>query len=101
MNFRCHGEKDNVVFEIANPLNLLSRSESDKKYFILSNGTLLPQDTGEEFVKALNDELAAADKSSAGSISGCVRNASVLQSLLSIICCSSFNDTKKTIKTKY
>lgn len=78
----CHGEKDNIVFEIANPLNLLSRSESDKKYFILSNGTLLPQETGEEFVKALNDELAAADKSSAGSISGCVRNAAKTNQIL-------------------
>ncbi|XP_045450320.1 spermine oxidase-like [Melitaea cinxia] len=77
----CHGEKDNVVFEIANPLNLLSRSESDKKYFVLSNGTLLPQETGEEFVKALNDELTAADKS-AGSISGCVRNAAKTNQIL-------------------
>ncbi|XP_046966516.1 spermine oxidase-like isoform X1 [Vanessa cardui] len=71
----CHGEKDNVVFGLANPLGLLGRPKPDEKYFVLSNGNLLPIEAGEGIVQALNDELATANKNTKGSISACIRNA--------------------------
>ncbi|XP_063539883.1 spermine oxidase-like [Cydia strobilella] len=71
----CHGEKDNLVFELANPLGLLGRPEPDNKWFLLSNGDLVPNDKAEDIVVAFNEEVAKADKNSKKGIAECVRNA--------------------------
>ncbi|CAH0725070.1 unnamed protein product, partial [Brenthis ino] len=71
----CHGEKDNVVFELANPLDLLGRPAPDNKYFVLSNGELLSNETSENIIQSLNDAVGKADKNSGKSISECVRDA--------------------------
>lgn len=72
---RCHGEKDNVVFELANPLDLLGRPKPDNKYYVLSNGDLVPNGTSESILQSLNDIVAKTDKSTSKSISECVREA--------------------------
>lgn len=71
----CHGEKDNVVFELANPLDLLGRPQPDNKYYVLSNGELLPNEASESILQSLNDVVANADKNTKKSILECVRDA--------------------------
>lgn len=71
----CHGEKDNVVFEIANPLGLLGRSPQETNLYLLSNGELIPEDKASGILAALDNELKVADKRKKMSISQHVRNA--------------------------
>ncbi|XP_034833469.1 spermine oxidase-like isoform X1 [Maniola hyperantus] len=71
----CHGEKDNVVFEMANPLNLLARTKPDHKYYLLSNGDSISTETGEKLLQTLDEEVGKADKNNSKSISDYVRNA--------------------------
>ncbi|KPJ20122.1 Spermine oxidase [Papilio machaon] len=71
----CHGEKDNVVFELVNPLGLLGRPKPDHKWYVLSNGELVDEDKSEALIGALNQEVGKADKNSKKSISECVRTA--------------------------
>ncbi|CAG4934677.1 unnamed protein product [Colias eurytheme] len=71
----CHGEKDNIVFEIANPLGLLGRPKPDHKWYVLSNGELLRSDVSEGILTALDGEVAKANKNTKQSISDCVRKA--------------------------
>nr|XP_021201085.2 peroxisomal N(1)-acetyl-spermine/spermidine oxidase [Helicoverpa armigera]XP_021201087.2 peroxisomal N(1)-acetyl-spermine/spermidine oxidase [Helicoverpa armigera]XP_021201088.2 peroxisomal N(1)-acetyl-spermine/spermidine oxidase [Helicoverpa armigera] len=71
----CHGEKDNKVFEIANPLGLIGRSDPDTNFYLRSNGALVPEDEATGILKALDDEVGSANKYSKGSIAECVRNA--------------------------
>lgn len=75
MYSRCHGEKDNVVFELVNPLGLLGRPKPDHKWYILSNGEMVDDDKSEALVDALNQEVGKADKNSKKSIAECVRTA--------------------------
>ncbi|XP_068622533.1 spermine oxidase-like [Battus philenor] len=78
----CHGEKDNIVFELANPLGLLGRPNPDNKWYVLSNGELLPEDKSEALMEALNQEVGKADKNSKKSIKECVRNAAKSNAML-------------------
>ncbi|VVC98690.1 unnamed protein product [Leptidea sinapis] len=71
----CHGEKENIVFEMANPLGLLGRPKPHHKWYVQSNGELLSADNCENILKALDDEVAAAKKDGATSIADCVRTA--------------------------
>ncbi|XP_075979918.1 spermine oxidase-like isoform X2 [Anticarsia gemmatalis] len=71
----CHGEKDNKVFELANPLDLLGRPEPDNKWYVLSNGELVSAEKADTILAVIDDEVAKADKYSTQSISECVRNA--------------------------
>ncbi|XP_034833470.1 spermine oxidase-like isoform X2 [Maniola hyperantus] len=71
----CDGEKDNVVFDMVNPLGLLGRPKPDHKYFLLSNGELVSTETGEKLLQTLGEEVGKADKNNSKSISECVRNA--------------------------
>ncbi|XP_045501362.1 peroxisomal N(1)-acetyl-spermine/spermidine oxidase-like isoform X1 [Colias croceus] len=71
----CHGEKDNAVFELANPLGLLEHPQPDHKWYVLSNGELLRSDVSEGILTALDEEVAKADKNTKQSISECVRKA--------------------------
>ncbi|CAH2049553.1 unnamed protein product, partial [Iphiclides podalirius] len=72
----CHGEKDNVVFELANPLGLLGRPDNpDNKWFVLSNGDLVEEGRAETLIDALNQEVGKAEKKNKKSISECVRAA--------------------------
>lgn len=51
----CHGEKGNIVYELANPLSLLKPTELDfdKFGFVKSDGTKLPTQQGIEQMDAL------------------------------------------------
>ncbi|CAB3244121.1 unnamed protein product [Arctia plantaginis] len=71
----CHGEKDNKVFELANPLDLLGRPAPDNKFYLLSDGKTVAADIAEEILAALDDEVAKADKYNSRTISECVRQA--------------------------
>ncbi|XP_041980419.1 spermine oxidase-like isoform X2 [Aricia agestis] len=71
----CHGEKDNVVFELANPLGLLGRPDPDNKWYLLSTGQLVANELSESILQAINDEVANAEKNNTESIKDCVRNA--------------------------
>lgn len=71
----CHGEKDNKVFELANPLDLLGKPEPDNKWYVLSNGQLVPSNVAESILNVLDDEVAKAEKYNTQSISETVRNA--------------------------
>ncbi|XP_048484467.1 lysine-specific histone demethylase 1A-like [Plutella xylostella] len=71
----CHGEKDNIVFELANPLDLLGRPNPDHQWFVRSNGDLVPEDQGKAIQDALSQAVEAAEKNNAKSISECVRDA--------------------------
>ncbi|XP_026727657.1 peroxisomal N(1)-acetyl-spermine/spermidine oxidase-like [Trichoplusia ni] len=71
----CHGEKDNKVFELANPLGLLGRPEPDTNWFLLSNGDQVPEENALGILKALDTEIEKADKYGKQSISECIRNA--------------------------
>ncbi|XP_073960120.1 spermine oxidase-like isoform X2 [Choristoneura fumiferana] len=78
----CHGEKGNVVYELANPLGLLGRPERENKFFVLSNGDLVPTDTGEEILNAFNEEVGKADKNTTRGIDECVINATYTNPVL-------------------
>ncbi|CAG9566346.1 unnamed protein product [Danaus chrysippus] len=78
----CHGEKDNKVFEMANKLDLLGRSQPDNKWFLLSNGDPVPDENSVGILQALNDELSKANKSNTLSISECIRKAAKTNSVL-------------------
>lgn len=78
----CHGEKDNVVFEITNPLDLLGRPDPFENIYVLSNGDLVDREKGATITGALNDEVAKADKNNSNSISECVRKAAKSNELL-------------------
>ncbi|XP_045512132.1 spermine oxidase-like isoform X1 [Pieris brassicae] len=71
----CHGEKDNIVFEMANPLDLLGRPKPDNKMYVLSNGEILKSDLSESIIGALDEAVAKADKNTSQSVSECVRKA--------------------------
>ncbi|XP_072938120.1 spermine oxidase-like isoform X2 [Epargyreus clarus] len=72
----CHGEKDNVVFELANPLDLLGRpSGPDTAWYVKSNGDLVPNENIDAITKGISEEIAKADKANTRSLSDCVRNA--------------------------
>ncbi|KAG7300401.1 hypothetical protein JYU34_016007 [Plutella xylostella] len=73
----CHGEKDNIVFELANPLDLLGRPNPDHQWFVRSNGDLVPEDQGKAIQDTLSQAVEAADKNNAKSISECVRDATI------------------------
>lgn len=76
MNYsRCHGEKDNVVFEIANPLDLLGRPDPSTSFYVLSNGDLVPESTSQDILKAIGDQVANGDKKGAQSILECAKSA--------------------------
>lgn len=51
----CHGEKGNIVYELANPLSLLKPTELDFNNFgfVKSDGTKLPIEQGIEQMEAL------------------------------------------------
>ncbi|CAK1581256.1 unnamed protein product [Parnassius mnemosyne] len=78
----CHGEKDNIVFELANPFGLLGKPNPDNKWFVLSNGDLLPEDKCDALLDALNQEIGKADKNNTKSISECVRSAAKSNAIL-------------------
>ncbi|CAB3244120.1 unnamed protein product [Arctia plantaginis] len=71
----CHGDQDNEVFELANPLGLLGRSEPLNTFYLLSDGELVAADKAEQILTALDDEVAKADKYNSRTISECVRQA--------------------------
>lgn len=71
----CHGEKDNVIFEMVNPLGLLGRSDPDTNFYVRSNGELVPEDKANGILKVLGDEVEGADKNIKTSISHIVRGA--------------------------
>lgn len=48
---RCHGENDNVVFELANKYDLLGNFEMDTFQLIKSDGTVLPTEISDKLVK--------------------------------------------------
>lgn len=65
----CHGEKGNIVYELANPLSLLKPTELDfdKFGFVKSDGTKLPIQQGIEQMEALmsiikDSEFAKSEK---------------------------------------
>lgn len=51
--FRCHGEKGNVVYDLAKDKNLLSASHTDYTSFnlIRSNGEQIPKSIGDKLTK--------------------------------------------------
>ncbi|XP_030021221.2 spermine oxidase [Manduca sexta] len=70
----CHGEKNNIVFELAEPLGLLGKPDDYENYFMISNGELVPRDVCEEIISVLENEVYEADKNTK-SISECVQGA--------------------------
>lgn len=65
----CHGEKGNIVYELANPLSLLKPTELDFNNFnfVKSDGTKLPIQQGVEQMEALmsiikNPEFGKSEK---------------------------------------
>lgn len=64
-----------MVFQLANPLGLLGRPEPDNKFFVLSNGDLVPNDTGEAIANAFDEEVVKADKNTKRGIHEYVTNA--------------------------
>ncbi|KAJ0175275.1 hypothetical protein K1T71_009416 [Dendrolimus kikuchii] len=71
----CHGEKDNIVFELAEPLGLLGRPEPHTNVYVLSNGELADTDQTQEIIGIVEDVVYDADKNNTKSISECVRTA--------------------------
>ncbi|XP_039758714.1 spermine oxidase-like isoform X1 [Pararge aegeria] len=71
----CHGEKDNIVYDMANPLGLLAKPKPDHKYFLMSDGKLISNETGDKILQILDEEVGKAEKNNTRSISECVRNA--------------------------
>lgn len=61
--FRCHGEKNNVVYELAKDKNLLSSSSPDYTSFnfIRSNGERIPNNIGNE-LSELYSNIIYGDK---------------------------------------
>ncbi|XP_059062083.1 spermine oxidase-like [Achroia grisella] len=78
----CHGEKENIVFQLTNPLNLLGRPEPFENIYVLSNGNVLDTKKGATITEALNDEIAKADKNNTKSISDYIRKASKTNEVL-------------------
>lgn len=70
---------------MANKLDLLGRSEPDDKWFLLSNGDPVPDETSQGILQALNDELSKANKNNTLSISECIRKAYVVGLIYSFI----------------
>ncbi|CAH0757949.1 unnamed protein product [Diatraea saccharalis] len=68
----CHGEKDNIVYEIANPLDLLGRPDPDKIWYLLSNGSFAPDILIKDMVQAVADSVSEAAKDDITSIAECV-----------------------------
>lgn len=65
----CHGEKGNLIYELANPLSLLKPTELDfnKFGFVKSDGTKLPIQQGVEQMEVLmsiikNSEFSESEK---------------------------------------
>lgn len=75
ISFRCHGEKDNIVFELAEPLGLLGRPDPHDSWYVLSNGDLAPDATCKEILANLDEEVCKSQKNNVQSISQFVRNA--------------------------
>ncbi|XP_053612127.1 peroxisomal N(1)-acetyl-spermine/spermidine oxidase-like isoform X2 [Plodia interpunctella] len=79
----CHGEKDNKVFELADPLGLIGRPETPlKNIYVLSNGDILDTAKGVTLAQAIADEVYKADKDNTTSISECVRTAATTNDIL-------------------
>ncbi|XP_012548870.1 spermine oxidase [Bombyx mori] len=71
----CHGEKDNIVFELAEPLGLLGRPDPHDSWYVLSNGDLAPDATCKEILANIDEEVCKSHKNNVQSISQFVRNA--------------------------
>ncbi|XP_049871435.1 spermine oxidase-like isoform X2 [Pectinophora gossypiella] len=69
----CHGEKDNAVFELANPLGLLGKPGPVEFVYILSNGEVIKD--GGKITDVLDKVIANAEKNNAKSISETLRSA--------------------------
>lgn len=70
---RCHGEKDNKVFELVNPYNLLGRPDSEEIKCFIYKGT--SSKDVEKIMEVLEHAVDVADKNNAKSISQCLREA--------------------------
>lgn len=68
---RCHGEKENIVFQLADPLGLLGRPEECHQSFLQSSGDEV---NGDDIIKALDEAVACADKAGDGCILQCVQD---------------------------
>ncbi|CAH0399573.1 unnamed protein product [Chilo suppressalis] len=71
----CHGEKDNIVYEIANPLNLLGRPEPEEHWYLLSNGGFAPDTVVKDMISAVAESVTEAKKEGTTSIAECVSQA--------------------------
>ncbi|KAJ2949589.1 hypothetical protein O0L34_g15509 [Tuta absoluta] len=69
----CHGEKDNIVFELANPQGLLGRPGPVEQLFLQSNGEVV-KDVA-KITSVLEKVIADADKDNDKSIKETLRNA--------------------------
>ncbi|KAL4710993.1 hypothetical protein ACJJTC_017958 [Scirpophaga incertulas] len=71
----CHGETANVVFELSNPHELLGRPSPDENWYVLSGGSLAPNNLVQETVTALSNAVKESSKDNALSISQCIKKA--------------------------
>lgn len=62
-NCRCHGETDNVVFELANGKDLIKSNTFPYENFplYLSNGVQVPRSTSDKLVTLAYEIIAEAD----------------------------------------
>ncbi|KAM3958382.1 peroxisomal N(1)-acetyl-spermine/spermidine oxidase [Aphomia sociella] len=77
----CHGQIENDVFDVANPLGLLERCAPFEQTFVLSSGDLRNKE-GNTIVQILDEEIAKADKNNTRSISECIRNVAKTNEIL-------------------
>ncbi|KAL0820934.1 hypothetical protein ABMA28_005591 [Loxostege sticticalis] len=56
----CHGEENNIVYELASPHDLLGKPEgTEEEWFIFSNGTLMPTGNARAVITEFTDALHA------------------------------------------
>lgn len=70
---RCHGEKGNKVFELANTYNLLGRPDSEETKCFVYKGT--SSEEAEKIIDILENAVTVADKNNTKAISECLRDA--------------------------
>ncbi|XP_013183713.2 peroxisomal N(1)-acetyl-spermine/spermidine oxidase [Amyelois transitella] len=79
----CHGEKGNIVYQLAEPLGLLAKPESShENIYVLSNGEVLEAKKGDSLAAAIAGEINRADKNNTKSISECIRAAKTTNATL-------------------
>ncbi|GBP11645.1 hypothetical protein EVAR_73269_1, partial [Eumeta japonica] len=69
----CQGEKDNIVYDMVKDMDVLGRSEPDHRWYVASDGSLIPNEKAGLVENTLFAAVDSADRNTTASLSGYVR----------------------------